>query len=98
MRSVVTTEELPTALAQNQARQHVAGLLGAPLGGVLYAVTRWLPFAADAVTFAVSWVLLGRIRTDLSAPPATERRPRRRLRQDLARGSASSPSGRSSGP
>ena len=60
------TEDLPTALAQNQAREHVAGLVGAPIGGALYAVARWLPFAADAVSFAVSWVLLGRIRTDLS--------------------------------
>ena len=42
-------------------------LLGGPLGGALYGVTRWLPFAVDAVSFAVSWVLLGRIRADLSA-------------------------------
>lgn len=86
VRSVVPTDDLPTALSQNQARQHVAGLVGAPLGGVLYAVTRWLPFAADAVTFAVSWVLLGRLRADLSAPVSD--RPRRRPRQDLAAGFA----------
>ena len=67
VRSVVTTDELPTALAQHQARQHVAALVGAPVGGALYAVTRWLPFAVDAVSYAVSWFLLGRIRTDLSA-------------------------------
>ena len=83
MRTVVADEDLPTALSQNQARQHVAGLLGAPLGGVLYAVARWLPFAADAVSFAVSWVLLGRIRTDLSAP--TTNAPRRPV-HDLAEG------------
>ena len=80
VRAVVPTEDLPTALSQKQARQHVAALLGAPLGGLLYGVTRWLPFAADAVSFAVSLVLLGRIRTDLSAPtshrPAAPRRAR----------------------
>lgn len=76
VRSVVQTEDLPTALSQVQARQHVAGLLGAPVGGMLYAVTRWLPFVADAVSFAVSWVLLGRIRTDLSPAPEVEPRPR----------------------
>ena len=86
VRSVVPADDLPTALSQNQARQHVAGLVGAPLGGVLYAVTRWLPFAADAVSFALSWVLLGRIRADLSAPVSD--RPRRRPRQDLAEGFA----------
>ena len=84
VRTVVPTEDLPTALSQNQARQHVAGLVGAPLGGALYAVTRWLPFAVDAATFAVSWLMLGRIRADLSAPVRTG--PRRRPRQDIGDG------------
>lgn len=84
VRTVVPTEDLPTALSQNQARQHVAALLGAPLGGLLYGVTRWLPFAADAVTYALSFVLLGRIRADLSAPEASG--PRRRARQDIVEG------------
>lgn len=83
VRTVVPTDDLPTALSQNQARQHVAALLGAPLGGVLYAVVRWLPFAVDAVSFAVSWVLLGRIRADLSA---TNRATGRRPRHDFAEG------------
>lgn len=86
VRSVVPTEDLPTALSQVQARQHVAGLLGAPVGGVLYAVTRWFPFAADAVSFAVSWLLLGRIRTDLS--PAPSQGPRPRARDEIRKGIA----------
>ncbi len=69
IRAVVPTEDLPTALSQNQAREHVAGLLGGPLGGALYAVARWLPFAVDTVSYAVSCVTLTRIRTDLSATP-----------------------------
>lgn len=84
IRTVVTTEDLPTALSQNQARQHVAGLLGAPLGGVLYAFARWVPFAVDAVSFAVSCFTVSRLSTDLSAKPATEPRPR--LRTDIAEG------------
>lgn len=84
VRAVVPTEDLPTALSQNQARQHVASLLGAPLGGLLYGATRWLPFAADAVSYALSFVMLGRIRTDLAAPGPTG--PRRRARQDIADG------------
>ncbi|MFC7361220.1 MFS transporter [Nocardioides astragali] len=82
IRSVVPTDDLPTALSQNQARQHVASLLGGPLGGALYAVTRWLPFAADAVSFAVACVTVSRIRTDLSAP----RRQHETLRRQLAGG------------
>ncbi|CUR57899.1 Major facilitator superfamily MFS_1 [metagenome] len=85
IRAVVRSEELPTALSQNQARQHVASLVGGPIGGALYGVTRWLPFAADAVSFAISWVLLGRIRTDLSAPVNPNRkRPREELLAGLA--------------
>ena len=49
IRSVVRTEDLATAFSQNQARQHVASLLGGPLGGALYAVRAWAPFAVDAI-------------------------------------------------
>jgi MFS family permease len=84
VRAVVRPEDLPTALSQNQARQHVAHLVGAPLGGLLYAMTRWLPFAVDAASFALSWVLLGRIRSDLR-PPAYDG-PRRRVLGDLKAG------------
>jgi MFS family permease len=84
LRRVVSDEQLPAALSQNQARQHVAGLVGGPLGGALFSVTRWLPFAADAVTYAVSWVLLGRIRTDLSATALPE--PRLSLRRSFSEG------------
>ena len=84
VRSVVATDELPTALSQHQARQHVASLVGAPIGGLLYAVARWLPFAVDAVSYAVSWCMLGRIRTDLSAPEVQGTRPR--PRQEVAAG------------
>lgn len=73
IRSVVSTDDLPTALSQNQARRHVASLVGGPLGGALFTLARWLPFAFDAVTFGVSCLTLTRIRTDLSAPPRTHR-------------------------
>ena len=82
VRSVVDREDLPTALSQSQARQHIAALLGAPLGGVLYGVARSLPFVVDAVTFAASFVTLSRLRTDLSPVP----RERRRMRRDVADG------------
>ncbi len=71
IRTVVPTGDLPTALSQQQARQHVASLAGGPLGGALVAVSRWAPFLFDAISYAVGWALLGRIRTDLSARPRT---------------------------
>jgi MFS family permease len=79
IRSVVSTEDLPTALSQNQARQHVASLVGGPLGGLLYAVTRWLPFAVDAISFAIACVTVSRVRTDLSAPHRQQVPLRRQL-------------------
>lgn len=69
IRTVVATEDLPTAFSQNQARQHIASLLGGPLGGLLYAVRAWAPFAADAISYAVSCLTLSRIRTDLRPHP-----------------------------
>jgi MFS family permease len=83
VKDVVSTEDLPTALSQNQARQHVASLLGGPVGGALYGITRWFPFLADAASYAVAFVLLGRLRTDLSAAPAAGTS---RVRRDLVDG------------
>jgi predicted MFS family arabinose efflux permease len=73
--AVVPAEEVPTALAQQQSRQHVASLVGAPLGGLLFTLTRWVPFAFDAVSYAVAWAFLGRIRTDLRPTPGPRPRP-----------------------
>jgi MFS family permease len=84
VRAVVPDDQLPAALSQNQARQHVATLVGGPIGGAMFGLARWLPLAADALTYAVSWVLLGRIRTDLSAPVTAG--PRTPVRQGLVDG------------
>lgn len=83
VRSVVGREELPTAISQNQARHHIAALLGGPLGGVLYAVARPLPFLADAVSFAVSLVAVSRVRTDLSPVERPRRTPVKELGDGL---------------
>jgi predicted MFS family arabinose efflux permease len=83
VRSVVTREELPTAISQNQARHHVAALLGGPLGGLLYAVGRPMPFLVDAVTFAISFVTVARVETDLSPAPRERARPTRELVEGL---------------
>ncbi len=81
--TVVDDDELPTALSQQQARQHVAGLVGAPLGGLLFTVTRWVPFLFDAISYAAAWLLLGRIRTDLAAKPGPAPRPWHDLKEGV---------------
>ncbi|MFD7075913.1 MFS transporter [Nocardioides sp. NPDC059952] len=86
IRSVVRAEDLPTALSQQQARQHIAGLLGGPLGGALLGLSRWAPFAGNAIAYAAGWLLLARVRADLSAPPVDEQDTRHKPLADLLAG------------
>ena len=53
---VVPKKQLSTAVAQNQARIQGADLAGQPLGGLLFGISRLLPFAADAISYAISFV------------------------------------------
>src|SRR5205814_9194653 len=80
---VVAREQLPTAVAQNQARIQGADLVGQPLGGALFGISRQLPFAVDAISYAVSFVSLFFIRT-----PFQEERPRSvtKLRAEILEG------------
>jgi len=59
---LVTEEQLPAAIAQNQAKTQGADLVGQPLGGLLFSTARLLPFLVDAVTYLVSFVALLSIR------------------------------------
>lgn len=68
LRKIVPGQQLATALSQNEARGHVASLVGPPLGGVLYAVSHAIPFLVDAVTYAVSAIAITTLRTPLPAP------------------------------
>lgn len=68
LRKIVEPEDLGTAMAANEGRQHVASLLGAPLGGALYSLGRVLPIAFDAVSYLVMTILLLTIRRPLPAP------------------------------
>lgn len=72
---VVAKEQLSAAVAQNQARTQGADLVGSPLGGALFGVSRLLPFAADAVSYLVSFVSLLFVR-----PAFQEQRERGELR------------------
>jgi predicted MFS family arabinose efflux permease len=64
---VVRTEQLPEAVAQTQAREFAAILIGPPLGGLLFAVGRALPFLFDAVSFSASMIGLSLTRSDFQA-------------------------------
>jgi len=51
MRRIVPPEQMSAAYSQIEGRDMAAQLLGNPLGSILFAVARWLPFGADAVSF-----------------------------------------------
>jgi MFS family permease len=80
---IVPKPQLPTAIARNQAREQGADLAGQPLGGALFGLAHLLPFFADAISYAVSFVSLLFIR-----PAFQEERERTplRLRAEIVEG------------
>jgi MFS family permease len=80
---VVSREQLPTAIAQQQAQYAVGALIGPPLGGALYGVGRMLPFLVDAVSYAVSACSLGFMRASFRSQAIDARRS---LRAEIGEG------------
>ncbi|MFG1995069.1 MFS transporter [Actinoplanes sp. NPDC048988] len=68
LRSIVPIEQLPDAVARNEARSYGAMLAGPPLGGLLFSVGHAVPFLGNAVSYLVSLVMVGAIRKPLQAP------------------------------
>ncbi len=85
VRQVVPTTQLPNAIAQNEARGHLAALGGPPLGGLLFGVAAALPIAVQAASFLTSGLLIGSIRRRLHGDEG-RRANFRPLRQDLLTG------------
>ena len=69
---LVAEEQMPAAIAQNQAKTQGADVVGQPLGGVLFSTAWLLPFLVDAVTYLVSFVALLFIRRPLQQPRARQ--------------------------
>jgi len=68
---VVARHQLPQASALNQAGYSAAGVVGPALGTGLFQISRALPFAADALSYALSAFTLWRMRGDFAAAPAS---------------------------
>lgn len=73
---VVDTDQLPDAVAQNEARLFAANIVGPPLGGLLYAAGRALPFVADACSSVVSMVTVAATRASFQFRSRAPRRER----------------------
>ena len=71
IRAVVPREQLPVALARMQTRDHLAQLVGPPVGGALFAVAHGLPLAVDAATYAVFAVACLLLTTPMRAVTGT---------------------------
>jgi len=80
---IVAAEQVPAAVAYNQARIQGADLLGQPLGGILFAASPALPFAVDAATYLLSGGAVAAIRSRLQSGRAAATT---RLRAQIAEG------------
>jgi predicted MFS family arabinose efflux permease len=90
---------IPAVVSRDPARLHRANgrllgtqtigasFVGPPIGGVLFSVARWLPFAADALSYLASSALIRSIpgRFD-PGEGAGERPARRSIRSEIAEG------------
>ncbi|MFI6602594.1 MFS transporter [Nonomuraea sp. NPDC050536] len=61
--SVVAADQMAPALAGNETRTHIAGLVGRSLGGFLFGLGRAFPFVVDALSFVFSFGTLMAMRT-----------------------------------
>ena len=56
--NIVPVEQLPNAVAMNAARAYIGNLSGTAAGGFLFALGRFVPFAADFCTHGTAFVAL----------------------------------------
>jgi MFS family permease len=71
---IVPDAQLEEAWAATEARTYGASLAGPALGGVLFGLGRAVPFLADAVSYAVSFGTVSRIRGRFRPKQVAERK------------------------
>ncbi len=72
---VVPKEQLPQAIAQNEASYATTAMIGPSVGGFLYGLGRSVPFVADAVSYTASALAICFIRTPLQLKRAKDTAP-----------------------
>ncbi|MGO4753533.1 MFS transporter, partial [Streptomyces sp. 2MCAF27] len=86
LRRIVPKEQIATATAQGMGRDMVVQLVGAPLGGLLYSMARWIPFLFDAVSFVFITLSSLFIRRPLGPDRHTDGGRRTGLAEDMRDG------------
>ncbi|MEU5692154.1 MFS transporter [Actinosynnema sp. NPDC020468] len=79
---LVPEEQLATAVAMNTARSSLGQMVGTTVGGILYALNRWLPFLLDLLSHCVAFVAL----LFLRVPPAPRRVERQHFVVEIVEG------------
>jgi MFS family permease len=72
---LVHETQVPVALSQNEARKRAVGMLGDPVGSILFSVLRWTPFLLTVVAHMVSLASLLLIRRRFQSERAAGPRP-----------------------
>jgi MFS family permease len=72
--AIVADGQLEQAWAATEARGYSANFAGPALGGVLFGLSRAVPFVADAVSYVVSFGTVSRIRGRFGLTKAVERK------------------------
>jgi MFS family permease len=67
---VVSAAQMPDAIALNSVRGAATALVGPPLGGALFSISRALPFLADAVSYFLSFIGIFLIRVPMQKDAA----------------------------
>ncbi|MGY0230835.1 MFS transporter [Longispora urticae] len=84
---ILPGEQLPASVAARQLANRGALLLGAPLGGLLVAVGGFpLACGVNAVSFALSVLILAKIRPQFETRGVREAKPRRNLLAEVGDG------------
>lgn len=86
LKRIVPAEQFPMVSATRQARDEAAGLVGPPLGGVLFGIARWAPFLGDGLSFLAAALGAALIRTPLGPDREENASEREPMRRQLAEG------------
>ena len=70
---VVAASQVPDAVARNEARFFVGNIVGPPLGGLLFAAGRALPFVTDALSYGASMVTVAATRASFQVSSRVSR-------------------------
>ena len=81
VRRVIDPAQMPEAVSRSEARSYGATIVGPPLGGLLYGLAQYLPFAADAASYIYSFVSTFLVRTPMQPEPPATTEPQRIITQ-----------------